>query len=335
MNRAFVVRTEDYGQPIPGVFESLKAGKARIGWSGSDDLDLRAIRQKGGNSLTELQQEALRCHGFFDRVNIGDLLIYPNQPKRGKFCIARVTGEYEYAAKEDSIDGDFRSFRPCELLPPGPIDKSDPIVHPFVRARLGLQGRFYEPSGVDLFLDLVQRLPLAGKRPDQARDVDVKERFGRILGGIVPGVAQLIHREFPRAELSRLFCKELFEGMGHSVEITEGPSEKGADVVVTVQDELLEQEFKVGVQVASFDEDVSADTLRRKLDQLLSGWGDNLLDFGVLLTTGSCTPDARGLIVEHNKRERREQQGSRKLIKLIDAKELAHLFLKYQGQLGG
>ena len=253
-------------------------------------------------------------------------MIYPNQPARGKFCIARVTSDYKYGTEDDSLDGDFRSFRQCELLRPAPIDKNDPIVHPSVRTKLGLQGRFYEPSGIELFLGLVHRLPEAGREPDRAGDG--KRRIRRVLGDIAPEVARLIQREFPRAELSRLFCKELFEGMGYSVEVTEGPSEKGADIVVTVQDEMLVQEFRVGVQVASFEKGVSADTLKGKLEQLLSGWEENLLDSGIILTTGTCASDAIKVIEQHNHRER-EKQGSKTLVKLIDANQLAQMFLKY------
>ncbi len=119
--------------------------------------------------------------------------------------------------------------------------------------------------------------------------------------------------------------------MDYSVEVTEGPSEKGSDVVVTVQDELLLQEFRVGVQVKCFAESVSKDEVKRALDQLLSGWEENLLDSGVLLTTGTCTPDAITVIEEHNNRER-GQKGPKKLVKLIEASQLAQMFLKHQGE---
>ena len=46
MPRAFVVKALDDGWPIPGVFEELRAGRARIGWSSRDDQDLRLIQEK-------------------------------------------------------------------------------------------------------------------------------------------------------------------------------------------------------------------------------------------------------------------------------------------------
>ena len=41
MPTAYVVKTVVEGQPFPGVFGELKAGRARIGWSYEDYLDLR------------------------------------------------------------------------------------------------------------------------------------------------------------------------------------------------------------------------------------------------------------------------------------------------------
>ena len=48
-HRAFVVKTASPTVPgyvMPGVWESLKEGKARIGWSYAETLDLRALQAK-------------------------------------------------------------------------------------------------------------------------------------------------------------------------------------------------------------------------------------------------------------------------------------------------
>lgn len=41
--RAFVVRAAESGWPIPGVYDSLRDGRATIGWSSLDHQDLRII----------------------------------------------------------------------------------------------------------------------------------------------------------------------------------------------------------------------------------------------------------------------------------------------------
>ncbi len=101
MPAVFVVRTVHDGQPIPGVFDELQAGRARIGWSYEDYLDLRLLLRKikQGETLNEDEQAAKRCLGFLTRVEVGDYLLYPNQPERGRFSVVQVTGEYDYSTE--------------------------------------------------------------------------------------------------------------------------------------------------------------------------------------------------------------------------------------------
>ena len=161
MPDAYVVKavTDEYpSQPIPGVFEELVAGRARIGWSYQDTLDLRLLLRKleGGGELDDHEQHARRCLGFLTRVNVDDYLLYPHQPKRGTFTVVQVTGCYDYSEPQDSLDMDFRSFRPCRLTTPDPVDMYDEIVSSQLRHRLGRPGRFsqvYDTAPVFLFLD--------------------------------------------------------------------------------------------------------------------------------------------------------------------------------------
>jgi hypothetical protein len=147
---AFVVRTEFADPESASQFwKSLQMGTARIGWSYRDDLDLKNIveinNQGHWSSLNIEQQDAWRCHGFVDRAMPGDHLFYPNVPEYGKFVLVKLAyGDYSLLDPNQSINGDFRSARPCELATPVPILRSDQIVHPWLRRRLSLQGRFYE-----------------------------------------------------------------------------------------------------------------------------------------------------------------------------------------------
>ena len=82
MGRAFVVKTAPSGgEPVAGVYDELKAGRARIGWSSQDNQDLRKIRDKRAQSDDE--RWARKCLGFLTRVEIGDRFVYPHQPRRG------------------------------------------------------------------------------------------------------------------------------------------------------------------------------------------------------------------------------------------------------------
>ena len=170
MTRVWVLKTTDRetGQPVAGVFEELKAGQARMGWSWDDTLDLRVIweKLKQGKPLDEKQKKAKRCLGFLRYVNLGDYIIYPHQPKRGQFSVVKITGDYDYSDAADDLGDDFRSFRPCSLEMPSPVDMYDEIVRSALRYRLGRPGRFSQVHDSKLFFDFLKDLPEAGQQQD-------------------------------------------------------------------------------------------------------------------------------------------------------------------------
>ena len=71
MLTVFVVKTVVEGQPFPDVFGELKAGRARIGWSYQDNLDLRLLlgRIEQEEQLNEDERDARRCLGFLREVH--------------------------------------------------------------------------------------------------------------------------------------------------------------------------------------------------------------------------------------------------------------------------
>ena len=326
MTRVWVLKTtdKDTGQPVAGVFEELKAGQARMGWSSKDTLDLRTIQKKRDQreSLDEDQKAAVRCLGFLRYVNPGDYIIYPHQPKRGQFSVVKITGEYDYS---DSADGlgdhfDFRSFRSCSLEKPSPVNMYDKIVPSTLKYRLGRPGRFSQVHDRKTFFDFLEDLPEAGQQQDGSISAIVK----RIYGDLEKSLPKMLKREFARHDLSRKLCPKLFERMGYACDVQEGPYEAGSDLVVTVNSPLLPGDgFTVGVQAFAFEGDVAEASLKRKLDQLLEGWETNSLDSGVLLTTGDCGPAAEKLIEEHN------EDNPDRPVHLIGGEELAELFLQH------
>lgn len=324
MPNAFVVKTVKHGLPVLGVFEELKAGRARIGWSWLHNLDLRLLHEKikRGEPLDGDEQDARRCLGFLTRVNPKDYLLYPHQPRRGQFSVVQVTGDYGYSAEQDSLVEDFRSFRPCLLKTPEPVDMDDPDVPSQLSYRMGVPGRFSQISDTSSLLIFLEALASFSNRRQVSSKQARVERIHNELRGKLP---EAIHREFSRADLSRNFCSDLFERMGFTPEVQEGPSEAGSDIVVTIGSPLLpnECEFRIGVQVFSYQGRVGESSLRNKLKQLLEGWKDNALDYGVLLTTGRCSEAAVVALHDHNKRN------PRKLVRLIEGNELADLFLKH------
>lgn len=60
MTQAFVVKAIAEGCPVEGVFNELESGRARIGWSYNDKLDLRKIRIRPITDLDEHERAAKR-----------------------------------------------------------------------------------------------------------------------------------------------------------------------------------------------------------------------------------------------------------------------------------
>ena len=269
-----------------------------------------------GRQLDPDQAEAHRCLAFLHKPNCGDYFLYPHQPNSGNFNIVTVTGDYDYATDGE----DFRSFRPCALVTPDPISVYDPVVPSKLRADLGRQGRFYEIHDTTALALFVRDMALAG-----GTDTSNGPALARVHGDLRQHVPSSLAREFARQDLSRKFCAELFERMGHAAEVQEGPHEAGSDVVVTLGNPLLpdDVQFRLGVQVFAYEGEITRDAVVGKLDQLLAGWNANDLSYGVLLTTGRCNPDARAAIRDHN------LENPQQLVRLIDADDLADLFLRY------
>ena len=318
----FVVKAVDEGQPVSGVFDELKAGRARMGWSYQDNLDLRLLlgRIEQGEQLDEDERGAKRCLRFLTTVNLEDYLLYPHQPERGFFSVVQVKGDYKYSTEKDGLGGDFRSLRACSLKTPEPVDMYDEIVPAQLRQRLGRPGRFSQVHDPSSFSSFLEDLPNRG----QLQDGSIRASLRRIHNGLRKNLPDELRKEFGRADLSRRFCSDLFERMGYSAEVQEGPAEAGSDVVVTVGNPFLPDDgFQIGVQVFAYEGTVEEWSLQEKLEQLLRGWEKNSLDYGVLLTTGCCSEAAVTALHKHNKEK------PDRLVRLIEGDELADLFLKH------
>ena len=308
---AFVVRAETDGQAL---LAKLRGGSARIGWSYRDDLDLTNIMSSDWHRLNGDQQDAWYCHGFIDVATAGDLIFYPNIPDYGLFCVVKLLDGYVFLPGQDGINGDFRSSRSCELITPDPIDKGDSIVPPSIRHKIGLQRRFYrlnvDQSDIDF---LLRNLPNRSVAPTTHFS-----SFARMMNTANLELAKQWNRFFPVANLSR-FLAALLERHGERVDLREGPSEKGSDLVVEIQNDFLDRTLTIGIQVGSYEGDVSPETVRQKLDQLLDGWEANSLDYGALVLTGNWQDQAKQVVEDHN----RDHPTQR--IKWIDGRELARI----------
>ena len=319
----FVVRTADAsGQSLPGIFDELEDGRARLGCSWSDRQDLRLIRERIDENaeLDATEREARGCLPFLISVDVEDYLIYPNQPYKGKFSVVQVTGEYDYSKPEEELRGGFRSYRDCRLITPDyGIDRYATIVSARLRQDIGRPRCIYRLDDPVAFFTFLEEHSESGtRRNDPARD-----SIRKIHQVLRHYLLQLIRMEFAAHDFSGPFCAGLLERMGYAADVQEGPADSGPDIVAAVTHPLVPPTFRIGVQVFGFHGAVEETQLVEKLEQLLLGWTRNSLDYGVLLTTGGCTEEARTAVSGHN------ENNPDRPVRLIEGDDLVDLFLKH------
>ena len=130
------------------IYQSVRNGKSRFGWSGKDtnDLSKKENHQIGENRL---QLRLLE-------VKPGDWIVHRNTPKFPKFVAAQVTSEYQFDEGLECSDG-RTDFRHCFEVDTDTIvrfNRPNPNVPPKVhlnqRQRLE---RIYEVAGFLAFID--------------------------------------------------------------------------------------------------------------------------------------------------------------------------------------
>ena len=319
----FVVRTADAsGQSLPGIFDELEDGRARLGCSRSDRQDLRLIRDRINDNaeLDATEREARGCLPFLSSVDVEDYLIYPHQPYKGKLSVVQITGAYDYSKPEEELRGDFRSYRNCRLITPDyGIDRYATIVSARLRREIGRPRSIYQLDDPAAFFTFLEEHSESGTR----RDDPARDSIRKIHQVLRHYLLQLIRMEFAAHDFSGPFCAGLLERMGYAADVQEGSAESGPDIVAAVTHPLVPPTFRIGVQVFGFHGAVEETQLVEKLDRLLLGWTRNSLDYGVLLTTGACTEEARTAVSDHNENNRDRP------VRLIEGDDLVDLFLKH------
>lgn len=242
----WAMRTDRDKQEI--LFEELQAGRLRQGWGYEKEQDLRLIQKEkeAGNDwwsrLTGLQREAYPHYRMIgddphDSMHFGDIILLPNLPQNGMFCLAKIKGKYYYDIFHQT--GDHGHILEVELLTPRGISKYNEKVPANIRTTLRARNRLWNLNYYKF--EINELLDLVNAEEDLSFDTPEVERLPRAL-------------EIARNEAKKIFkahfAKEVykrFEGTewhnpiiralkvlypNGCIEHTHGPKEQGADILM-------------------------------------------------------------------------------------------------------
>lgn len=237
------------------VYNSLLSGEGRFGWSYVETGDLNLLKerieQNGWNSLDEEEKECYQ--NFLLDFKKGDFVVYINTPSLGKCTIACITGGYYWKWENDDFNHRFS-------IDPGSIsvfDRNDAIVHPALRARLKLRGRWWRIYLKEEFEKLLEALK-QGKTGAQYTTETNFKYLAEAIKQFMPEITKKIHHTHPNFSLGRLIA-EVMENIPNvnKVNFNDGAGDCGADIVVIYEEGfpipgMLQQKTCV-VQVKSYE----------------------------------------------------------------------------------
>lgn len=272
----------DNEEDIPLIYQSVRDGKSRFGWSELDanDLSKEENRQIEGNRL---QLRLLE-------VKPGDWIVHRNTPEFPKFIAARVTSGYQFDEGLQCANGrtDFRHCFEVDTDTIVEFNRLDPNVLPTVH--LNQLKRLEEINQVDDFLASIENLKKGAVVLGEGESREEYHLRAKMDKELLSVAARLIHETHPRKKLEEFLAKVFWE-IPEVEDVDEhgkpGGADHGADLIVTTRDSL---DFvrTIIVQVKSFGGEhyeLSA------VEQVKTGIKKFEGDAGMIITTAKRTGD--------------------------------------------
>ncbi|RLE42388.1 hypothetical protein DRJ16_04895 [Candidatus Woesearchaeota archaeon] len=306
---------------IPLIYEELKRGNARFGWSYSEDHDLRKLRERierdGIEKLSEEEREVWSHARFLiDDVSKGDFFIYINMPKYGECSLVEIVGDYYFTEVWDKEGkNDFRHCLKCNFI--SAFNRRSNIVPPRLKVYLSLPGAHYRIYAKEEFEELLSALK-EGKKGKEA-----KERLNEDINKHLEDVVKDLHKNFPRQNLE-VYLAEVFKRMPNVLSVRKGPDKNGADLEIEFESGipgLIKREF-CAVQVKSYEKEVrdltAVNDIRRAFES------DRHYTCGLIVMTATSVSEEFMQAVE----ELIEESG--KPVGVIYGTELAELIIRFR-----
>lgn len=321
----YAIKGSDDQERIVKVYNSLKTGEGRFGWSNIQTADLRVLRERveqdGWESLS--QQEKNCYHGFLLAIEPEDYVVYINVPKWGECTLAKVTGPYEWRFDDE----DFNHRFPVSAESVRVFNRNDKTkVHPALSARLKLQGRWWTISTQEEFNQLLRALDEGTPSGSSTPETNLKH--------LLPEITKAIHHTHPNKDLED-FVEGIFKKVPGviSVRPRRGRADHGADLLVDFESGLvpgLVRQDTLAIQVKSWggehNDSSAIDDIKRAFEYYEKDEDENVT-MGLIVSTAVEAGDK--LISELDKL----QEDSGKPVALLLGAELAKFVLKYAGDI--
>ena len=313
---------EDADYWIPVLYDELRKGKARFGWSYSDETNLTRIKEKiekkGWDVLSNAEKESWsHAHFMLEYVRVGDFLVYINMPGYGKCTVVKITGKYDFDKIWDpDEEGDFRHYLPCELI--STFERNSNIVHPYLRRRLGLQGSWWRIYARDEFDELLDEIKVSGTGKD------VKQRLEGEMNRYLDRITEELYRLFPGKTLEDLLVN-VFKNMPDIINVRKGPDKNGADLEIVFEtgpefDGLHTSEL-CAVQVKSYEGEMG---YTQAIDDIRRAFKSNS-DY----TCGLIVSTALKMSANFESELEKLRNETEKKIGVLLGKDLARVIIKY------
>ena len=279
----------DDGKTRESVYQSIKNGKSRFGWSQQDEHNLKLK-----DNWTDWHSRQL----FLLQIRKGDWIVHINTPHWGECVAVQVVSEYDF---DNGLECDgYRDFRHCFEVDVNTIvefDRRDPNVLPSVN--LNPRQRYHRIHAVEDFLKSIDNLKhnrVNLHDRESKEEYHLKDKTERYLNEIV----NLIHEMHKGKRLERFLAK-VFRNIPGVVDVNENGfgwgTDYGADLIVTMHSALghLDIENKIIVQIKSFEGshyDINA------VEQVKIGIKKYAGTAGMIITTAKKTEQLESKIKE-------------------------------------
>lgn len=293
------------------VYESIRKGKSRFGWSQKDEHNL----------LLETWSEWHSKQLFLLEIKPDDWVVHINTPKWGQCTAAKVVGSYEFDDGIKSTHGtDFRHVIPIDVETIIVFNRRDENILPSVNLRpRSRYHRIYEEQDFNQSI-----INLRAKRVDLGRDTKGEFYLKDKTEAFLPKITSFIQQMNKSKDLE-LFLAKVFRKVEGVVQVKENGSgwrsDNGADLIVTFKN--LNIENVVVVQVKSFEGSHHCLEAVSQIENAINVYGANA---GLIITTASTTESLDSSIQALN--EKMDKQ-----IDLMAAEDVARFVLKYAPEM--